>query len=411
MFKPLSHHPTPNKANTVSISLLLTGIMAATYGFGVYLFPLILVDIKTELAISYAEIALIAGISQMGYMIGSFLCSLFSSKLSSSTIILGSALFSGICLLTLALVSNIWLICLLLLMLRAFSALVWVPMVTIVSQQIIFNHRSTVLSIASGGGNYGIFLNGLLCIYLLPLSGWRSIWVVTGIVTLCIVLGSYLYFRNMNLHQIPSHTKKSKSETSSTPNFSFFAPTTISLLIIIFLSGLIFIPFLTYLIPYLREDLNFSAQFSGSVWSIIGFIGMGSGIILGIIADRIGIKKVLFFVSVSASVSALLLCFTDQKSLVLLSSVLFAFICSAIFGLPSAYIAKVYSPKKMTAFSGFANFAMGLGMMLGNYFGGWIKSISGSFFIFYLCIAISVLLLIPLILILPNEKSKYLPAI
>jgi len=405
MFKPLSRHLNQSNINTISISILLTGIMATTYGFGVYLFPLILVDIKTELSISYAEIALITGISQMGYMIGSFFCSLFSSKLSSFTIICGSALLSALCLLAIALVSNMWLICILLLLLRAFSASVWVPMVEIVSQKIDFNYRSTVLSIASGGGSYGIFLNGVLCIYLIPIFGWRSIWIVAGIATLCIVLSSYLYFRNIKLPNYPSRPKKSKLETDLTPKHKLFESTTISLLIIIFLSGLVFIPFLTYLVTYLREELNFSVQFSSSIWSLIGFIGMGSGVVLGITADRIGIKNVLYFVSISTSISALLLSFTNQQSVVIISAALFAFVCSAIFGLPPAYIAKVYSPKKITTFYGIANFAMGFGMMLGNYLGGWIRSISGSFFIVYLSFAILSFLLIPLIFILPNEKA------
>lgn len=405
MFKPFSCHLSQSIANTVSISLLLTGIMAATYGFGVYLFPLILVDIKTELTISYAEIAIITGISQMGYMIGSFFCSLSSSKFSSFNIILGSALFSGICLLFLAMANNIWIICFLLLMLRAFSAALWVPMVEVVSRKIDFNYRSTVLSVASGGGSYGILLNGILCIYLIPRFGWRSIWVVTGLITLCIVLGAYLYFRKINLPNYPSRPNKPKLIANSTPKYVLFEPTTISLLVIIFLSGLIFIPFLTYLVTYLREELNFSVQFSSNIWSLIGFIGMASGVVLGITADRIGIKSVLYFVSVSTTVSALLLCFTYQQSVVIISAALFAFVFSAIFGLPPAYIAKVYSSKKITAFYGIANFAMGFGMMLGNYLGGWMRSISGSFFSVYLSFALLSFLLIPLIFILPNEKS------
>ena len=405
MFKALSCYLTKSRTNTISISLLLTGIMATTYGFGVYLFPLILVDIKTELAISYAEIALITGISQMGYMIGSFFCSLASSKLNSFTIILGSASFSGICLLSMSLVNNIWLICVLLLLLRAFSAAVWVPMVEIVSQKIDFNYRSTVLSIASGGGNYGIFLNGIMCLYLIPRFGWRSIWVATGVITICIVLGSYFFFRNINLHSYPSRPKKLILKVNPTSKYILFEPTTISLLIIIFLSGLLFIPFLTYLIPFLREELNFSIQFSGSIWSLIGLIGMGSGIILGVIADRVGIKSVLLFVSISTSVSALLLCFTTVPSLILLSSILFALVCNSIFGLPPAYISKVYPPEKITVFYGIANFIMGLGMKLGNYLGGWMKSLNGSFFSLYLSIGLTVLLLIPLTLILPKEKS------
>jgi MFS family permease len=422
MLKIVSKKLSADFLNAVSLSFILTGIMAVTYGFGVYLFPLILIDIKTDLRFSYADIALIAGISQVGYLIGSFFCSLFAKKVSSFRLILGSAFLCGFCLLALSYISHIWLICFLLLILRACSAVAWVPMVEIVSQNINFNYRSVVLSIASGGGSYGIFLNGFLCFYLIPDFGWRSVWAITGLITLIFSFGAYRFFRNMGLSnppltEIPITMNNPAASNGVSDCHSGLDPlnsqyseqrTLISLaiFIIILFSGLHYIPFLTYLVPYLRDELKLGIEFSSSIWSLIGFVGIGSGVILGTFADRFGIKSVLIFIFASTSISALVLCFTRNLTLIILSVILFALVSGSIFGLPPAYISKVFTSKKITNLIGISNVAMGIGMICGNYFGGWTKSFTGSFFMVYLSIGLSVLLLIPVTLLLPNEKSN-----
>jgi predicted MFS family arabinose efflux permease len=405
MLKIVSKKLSADFLNAASMSFILTGIMAVTYGFGVYLFPLILIDIKTELKFSYGDIALIAGISQMGYLFGSFLCSLFASKISSYRLILGSAFLCGVCQLVFTYASNIQLICLLLLIQRSCSAVVWIPMVEIVSQKINFNYRSVVLSIASGGGSYGIFLNGFLCLYLMPGFGWRSVWAITGVITLIFSFGAFRFFRNMTVSdQTPNPVVKRQDRIGVVIlNENLIS---LAILVIILFSGLLYIPFLTYLIPYLRDELKLGIEFSSSIWSLIGFVGIGSGVALGTFADRFGIKSVLIFIFASTSISALVLCFTRNQTLIILSVILFALVAGSIFGLPPAYISKVFTSKRITNLIGISNVALGIGMICGNYFGGWIKSFTGSFFMVYLSIGLSVLLLIPVTLLLPNERSN-----
>ncbi|MGD9368799.1 MAG: hypothetical protein PVH87_24060 [Desulfobacteraceae bacterium] len=79
----------------------------------------------------------------------------------------------------------------------------------------------------------------------------------------------------------------------------------------------------------------------------------------------------------------------------------------AIYGLVPAYIAKTTTPAQSTVVFGIGNVTQGLGSMLGNFIGGWSKSVFGTFMWIYVSIALIAMLTIAMSWMLPNEKTVH----
>jgi predicted MFS family arabinose efflux permease len=173
-------------------------------------------------------------------------------------------------------------------------------------------------------------------------------------------------------------------------------------------------PFQTYLVPLMREDFGWPVDLSTRVWSLIGGIGMASGLALGWLADRISIKWAMLLTYVLLLGAALLALAAPRliaPSPMLMNSagLLFGLAFYAIFGLVPAYVSAQFRGDTATLLFGIGNIALGLGGLLGNIAGGYAKSLGGSFAPIYALVALAALSLVLLALATPNERRGVRP--
>jgi MFS family permease len=133
---------------------------------------------------------------------------------------------------------------------------------------------------------------------------------------------------------------------------------------------------------------------------VIGFIGMFGGFLMGILADKITVKKALVLAYLLLGVS--FAAFADHRSLVViyLGAALFGLAFNAIFGLIPAYVSLAYPTKATALIFGMGNVMLGLGAMTGNFLGGVLKDESGSFQQIYIVALVSAAALIVLAIFL-----------
>jgi len=174
---------------------------------------------------------------------------------------------------------------------------------------------------------------------------------------------------------------------------------------ILFLNGLSCIPFQTYLAPYIRDELMFPVDIAGRIWSIIGFVGMGSGLAMGALSDKTGIRFALTVTCSFVGLAAVMVCLHGGYHQLAFAGIAFGLAFYAIYGLVPAYIAKTTTPAQSTVVFGIGNVTQGLGSMLGNFIGGWSKSVFGTFMWIYVSIALIAMLTIAMSWLLPNEKT------
>jgi MFS family permease len=404
-----TNESTFSSNKSIQITFFFTAFIAVTYGFGIYLFSVIVSDMKADIGFDYMAVGMITGSAQIAFLLAALLSGIISPRLGAGRVILASVIICGVCLSALGFVRSIGVIAVLLSILGGCAAAVWVPMVEVVGRFIPFKHRSKVLGLMSSGTSYGVFINGLIVPYFISSHHWSNIWMAVGAGTIMMTILSVLMLARSGVFSASRrpHNEEVSGRCGlfSGRNKDYFTLTNVILWAMLLLNGLSCIPFQTYLAPFIRDELMFPVEVAGRIWSIIGFVGMGGGFAIGALSDRTGIRFALTVTYSFLGLAAVLVCFHGAYYQLALAGIAFGLAFYAIFGLVPAYIAKTSTPTQATVVFGIGNVTLGLGSMLGNFVGGWSKTVFGTFLWIYVSIVFIAIISIALSWILPNENS------
>jgi MFS family permease len=378
--------PVLSTWKTAVLAIILTGFVAVTYGFGVYLFATVVVEMKRDLSFGYATVGIITGAAQIGFLGFAFLGSLICPIIGGTVLALVSVVLCAACLFGLAFCTNAWEAGVLLAVLGGCSASVYVPLAEIVTRHVRYSSRARLLGLISSGTSYGVFANGLMVPYIITHAGWRDIWLVVALLTALLALISFLVFHRYHI-MIEEQQTGNRSDASSSASLGWITRPVIVLWAITFINGLSLLPFQTYLVPIIRDEFHYSIVTAGQVWSSIGLIGMGAGFVVGVLADKIGIRKTLVLTFLFAGSAALLVWANNARWQLYVAAALFALAFYPIFGLVPAYMSKTMKGEHLTKAFGIANVMVGFGGMAGNFLGGLSGAYLGSFSPTYAAIA------------------------
>ena len=399
------------QANFVEITILFTSFIAATYGFGVYLFSTILPDMRAELHFSYTEAGGFISLAQVGFLVAALTSSVLTHKMGAQRLILLSMLTSCLSLLGLIFVSERWHIAVLLTTAGAAAAAVWVPMVAVAQELIPIKHQGKAIGLMSSGTAYGVFVNGLAVPILLPEYGWRAVWVFAAILACTFFIWGWA---RLSKHEDSRNTNN--PDSSATPieqsnerisiGQLFRQPSILMILVMMFLNGIACMPAQNYLMSYLRDDLGYDLAIAGRAWSAIGLFGMAGGFVMGALADKIGVKKSLTLTYLLLSVATALFLHHGSTYEVYLGAAIFGLAFNAIFGLVPAYVSLNFPKSSATLIFGLATVLLGVGSMIGNFYGGVIHDAFNSFSAVFLISTITALLLACLSFSLDRVKDS-----
>ena len=391
------------KTNPVVLTLFFTSFIAATYGFGLYLFPAVLPEMRADLGFDYKSIGLVTASAQAGFLALALLSGMLAPRIGAVPTVLGSVGVSALCLALMTLTTGLGVTGVLLTILGACAASVWVPMVAVAQQRIPSRHQGKALGLISSGTSYGVFLNGVAAPLLIAAGGWRWVWLAAGMLTALLFLSGALALWSRGAGGVKTLAKE---DDASKPSWRRAARPALMVWAIMFLNGIACLPFQTYLTSFLREELLYDLPFSTRVWTIIGAVGMVGGFAMGALADRLTVKRTMAVTYALLLASAALVWGHPSPGAIILSAALFGLAFYAIFGLVPAYISLVFPPNLTTQIFGIGNITLGAGSMVGNFAGGYLKEINGSFAPVYLMIVMAAAALTVLALIVPREDRR-----
>ena len=159
--------------------------------------------------------------------------------------------------------------------------------------------------------------------------------------------------------------------------------------LLMFFLGLATSPFQVYLSAFLEQQARYPAYVSAYAWRIIGVAGMGFGLAMGTLADRMTLRHGMTITCFALAGSCLSLLGARDASNHLpayAAAALFGASYYSIYGLTAAYIGHLYAPRHAALVFALGNVAVGLGGIAGNILGGALKARSGSFEPVYLLI-------------------------
>ncbi|MFP3927015.1 MFS transporter [Pseudomonas sp. W5-36] len=387
------------------IVLLLTGLVAATYGFGIYLFAQLVPDMRASLGFDIAYVGTITAAGQAGFLASALLAAWLTPRVGGGWVIFGSGAVCALALLLMPLAQNVVLIGPLLTVLAGTAATVFVPMVDVIARAVPYQYRGMAMGLVSSGTSYGVFINSLLVPLYAPQGEWRTVWWIVGLITVVLVVGVLLVFKRARLF-----LRNDESASEGGPGKGVLREALQGWVYKVwsmnFLIGFSTFPFQNYLSSYLRTELHFGVEYTAQIWASIGFVGMFSGLALGALSDRIGLRGAMLMVYVCVATAAVILVITPTGYWPMVAGIVFAVAFYPIFGLIPAYVSKMArgAALAVTIF-GIANIMQGVGGMLGNYCAGLLASLSGSFVAVYGVIAGVAVVLAVLTACLPNERG------
>lgn len=389
------------------IVLLLTGLVAATFGFGVYLFAQLVPDMRASLGFDIAYVGTITAAGQFGFLLCALLAAWITPRVGGGWVIFASGVICAAALLLIPLAHNILLIGALLTVLAGTAATVFVPMVDVISRTVAFKYRGMAMGLVSSGTSYGVFINSLLVPLYAPQGEWRAVWWIVGMITVVIALGVAMVFKRAGLFDSQPEVATTDDAAGKSGKSLLMQPWVLTVWAMNFLLGFSTFPFQNYLSSYLRNELSFDVTYTAHIWATIGFVGMFAGLAVGWLSDRIGLRIAMMLVYACVAVAALILISHPAGVWPLVAAVLFALAFYPIFGLIPAYVSKMAGSAALSVtIFGVANILQGVGGMIGNLSGGVLASISGSFVGVYGVIGLVAVLLAGLTLRLPKEASE-----
>jgi len=399
------------------IVALLTGLVAATYGFGIYLFAQLVPDMRASLGFDIAYVGVITAAGQLGFLVCALLAAWLTPRLGGGWVIFGSGVICGVALLLIPLSHNVLVIGLLLTVLAGTAATVFVPMVDVLSRAVAYRYRGMAMGLVSSGTSYGVFINSLLVPMYAPQGEWRTVWWIVGLLTVAISIAVFVVFKQARLFI------KADAEPAATPaptpgveagcgqSSPLMQPWVLTVWSMNFLIGFSTFPFQNYLSSYLRTELGFAVERTAQIWAVIGFVGMFAGLAVGWLSDRVGLRAAMLLVYFNVALAALIFVVHPVGYWPLLAGILFAIAFYPIFGLIPAYVSKMASTAALAVtIFGIANIMQGVGGMIGNYCAGLLASVSGTFVGVYGAIGVVAVLLGALTLRLPREGLERDPS-
>jgi MFS family permease len=397
--------------------------IALAYGLN-FSFSIFFVAILEEFKWSRAGIAGAFSLSSLIIGVGSWLGGKLVDHFGPRKILIGGSIILSLSTIASGLIQEIWHLYLTFGILAAIGtcSLGWVPNSVILSNWFVQN-RGTMVGIAFSGDGIGIFILGPLAQYLISEFGWRTAYMLLGLVVLIVLLPLNCVQRNWPSQKdgpsksdpsnqsikVNDENKKAYNERNGRADWTLArAMKTLpfwSLFFSFFLIPLGMFPVIIHQVAYII-DQGYSKAVAASIFGVVGLLGSAGRPIFGALSDRMGREKAvtLSFISSITGILILLLLPTLKTAFWLY---LYALFLGLSFGARSpiiaAMMADLYQGRYFGSIYGFIMIGNGVGGALGPWLAGYFHDLTGTYGISFL-ICIPMLMLACTLLWIPGRS-------
>src|SRR5580700_3743008 len=323
--------------------MILSGGVVVMDGFDVQAIGFVAPALTQDWHIDPTALGPIFGAGLLGMLFGSMLLSILADRVGRRPVLVGSTAFFSLCMLGTADATSVQQ----LVFLRFLTGLgiggVMANAVALASEYSPQRQRASLLMWISCGFTGGAIAGGLISAALIPWGGWRSVFLVGGILPLAIAAVMYWRLPESPLYlslQQRDHDKLSQLLRRIAPGIDPGADLILArpeqvrgrgsftklfrdgrgsmtlLLWLISFANLLNLFFLANWLPLLSTRMGFSASTAVLMGTILQLGGLIGAVFMGPLIDRFGFYRVLFPVFFGASISVATI---GQPGLVLIS--------------------------------------------------------------------------------------------
>ena len=356
------------------IVLVSTLIVFGALGLGRFGYTMILPYMKKGLSLTDVQVGDLATGNLAGYLVLSvafgFLASRFSSRwiISLSMLIVTGALF-------LTGRAEIFIAAFVFRFLTgAGSGGANVPVMALLSSWFHKKQRGLAAGIVVSGSGIGLLVTGFLVPRVMADrgdQGWSYAWYALGFVALAVTLSAFVLLRDRPTGDKPS-AKPDWRKVVRRPAVWYLGTA-------YFLFGFSYIIYTTFFAYYLTRDRGYTPEAAGSLWSVVGFISLVSGLLWGVLSDRLGRRRSLIIVFSLQAISYAVFGLTGNTTALIISAVLFGITAWSIPAIVAAATGDILGARMAPAGLGFLTLFFGIGQMAGPFAAGRIAEVAGTY--------------------------------
>ena len=288
---------------------------------------------------------------------------------------------------------------------------VYVPIMSTIARWFV-ERRSLMSGIIGAGGGIGAILTPPIINWLIFTYGWRNACVILGAFVLVIIILAAQFLKRdpTKIGQVPYGEKTvleeqltyipdglSLKETIATKQFWMG-------ITMLFCFGFSIITILVHIVPH-AIDLGISAADAANILAIWGVAFIASGILLGGIADRIGVRRTTIICFILMSAALFWLPTVRGVWMFYLFTAIFAFGSTGFGTITSPLVAELFGLKSHGLILGVHILLNTIGGAVGPLMAGYIFDTSGSYYLaFLVSAAFAVAALILAVLLRPVKR-------
>jgi len=360
-------------------------IIFACIGLARYAYTMLLPSMQVGLALPYDRMGFIGTGNFFGYLLSVVAAPRLIKRFRPRAVITG-----GLLLITLSLfgisVSHGFFIPLAMYFLAGIgTGFANIPTMVLISFWFRSDQRGKAAGLMIGGNGAAIMLAGVLIPFLnssFGANGWRAGWLLLAIIALVVTILAAVLARNhpsdMGLGPLGRSTPPSPDQLIPREHKGDGALLVrLGLLYLAF--GATFMVYGTFIVTTMVREYGFSEAKAGMYWSWAGFFSLFSGVLFGMLSDRIGRKHGLALVFAVQSIAYLIAGLKPGGIGLMISIALYG---SAVFAIPAIMAAAVGDylglSRAASAFSTITIF-FAAGQTIGPALAGVIGKATGSF--------------------------------
>ena len=371
-------------------AVLFMGALAVfgALGLGRFGYSMILPNMQADLGINNSQAGLLATMGLIGYLalaiIGGALASKYGIRLVAS---LGLFL-TGLGMLGMGMARSFAVVSFWSGLSGIGSGAVNIAIMGLWPSWFTSKRRGLASGIAVSGSSLGMIATGLLVpgiISVYGLKAWHFSWILFGIITMILALGSFLIIRNrpgeLGLKPIGDSgiTETLVNKCQADWRHVYFSARVWYLGFVYIAYGFSYIVFMTFFVKHLVADAGYSGPAAGYLFTMMGWFSLPSGIIWGLVSDYLGRKRTLIVLYLIHGLAFILFGLGNSPAYFVASAILYGISAWSIPAIMSATCGDMLGPELTPAALGFITLFFGLGQVVGPIVAGSLADAKGSF--------------------------------
>ncbi len=274
-------------------------------------------------------------------------------------------------------------------------------------------HRSLAVSLVSLGGGIAPMTITPLATILIANYGWRNAMMMTAIAAAVLIVPAAFLIRSAPTVLAEAPTPASDGAPAEP------TPTTMGAIVrtpqFFILAGVFFLCCAAHSGPIFHTVsyamlCGASALAAASIYSVEGFAGLFGRVIFGVLADRIGVKRVIVIGLTMQAVGIYGYIYVSQLPHFYMLAVVLGLVYGGVMPLYSVLARDYFGPNVMGTVLGGITMTSSIGMAFGPAGGGWLFDTFGSYHWLYVASAAIGLAAAALALAFPRRTINETPA-